>query len=53
MGEPPHSSPNPMKALFLIPKDPPPRLKGPFSKAFKEFVELCLNKNPDDVSLEF
>lgn len=48
MGEPPHSDRNPMKALFQIPKSPPPRLTGSFSKAFKEFVELCLNKTPEE-----
>lgn len=48
MGEPPHSDRNPMKALFQIPKGPAPRLTGPFSKAFKEFVELCLNKTPEE-----
>ncbi|KAI1722998.1 protein kinase domain-containing protein [Ditylenchus destructor] len=48
-GEPPHSDLHPMRVLFLIPKNPPPQLTGSqWSRSFKEFVELCLNKNPDD-----
>ncbi|KAI1723437.1 protein kinase domain-containing protein [Ditylenchus destructor] len=45
----PHSDLHPMRVLFLIPKNPPPQLTGSqWSRSFKEFVELCLNKNPDD-----
>ena len=39
-----------MRVLFLIPKNNPPELTGNFSKAFKEFVAMCLNKDPSDVS---
>ena len=45
-GEPPYSDIHPMKVLFLIPKNSPPRLQGNFSKPFKEFVELCLKRLP-------
>ncbi|KAL5476307.1 hypothetical protein EMCRGX_G026233 [Ephydatia muelleri] len=46
-GEPPYSDIHPMRVLFLIPKHKAPELEGEFSKPFKEFVTLCLNKNPD------
>jgi len=48
-GEPPNSEMHPMRVLFLIPKNNPPQLTGDYSKQFKEFVELCLNKEPENV----
>ncbi|KAG8723487.1 putative protein serine/threonine kinase [Ceratobasidium sp. 395] len=47
-GEPPYAELHPMKVLFLIPKNPPPQLDSHFSKLFREFVQLCLQRDPRD-----
>ncbi|KAG8732203.1 putative protein serine/threonine kinase [Ceratobasidium sp. 423] len=47
-GEPPYAELHPMKVLFLIPKNPPPQLDSSFSKLFREFVSLCLQRDPRD-----
>ena len=38
-----------MRVLLQIPKNPPPQLVGNYSKLFREFVEACLQKNPEHV----
>ncbi|KAK1804237.1 hypothetical protein P4O66_020274 [Electrophorus voltai] len=45
-GAPPLCDMHPMRALFLIPRNPPPKLKSKkWSKKFLNFVDRCLVKN--------
>ena len=47
-GAPPHAELHPMRALFAIPKGPPPRLDAatPASAEFRDFVAACLDRDP-------
>jgi len=48
-GKPPYSNIHPMRAIFMIPSRPPPKLTDPdkWSSEFNEFVAKCLIKNPE------
>jgi len=48
-GKPPYSNIHPMRAIFMIPSRPPPRLTDPdkWSKEFNDFIAQCLIKNPE------
>jgi serine/threonine kinase 3 len=47
-GRPPYHDLHPMRAIFMIPANPPPTFADPgdFSTQFKDFVRQCLIKNP-------
>ncbi|KAA3682515.1 serine/threonine-protein kinase 24/25/MST4 [Paragonimus westermani] len=47
-GEPPNADLHPIRALMFIPHNPPPQLTGDFSKNFRDFVESCLVKVPEN-----
>ncbi|TPX73834.1 hypothetical protein CcCBS67573_g04897 [Chytriomyces confervae] len=48
-GLPPHANLHPMKVLFLIPKNDPPRLNPQrFSPSFQDFVAKCLTTRATD-----
>ncbi len=49
--EPPLAEYHPMRVLFLIPKAAAPRLEESegWSKDFRDFIEACLQKDPQDV----
>ncbi|MEE6510792.1 hypothetical protein FKM82_030957 [Ascaphus truei] len=48
-GKPPYADIHPMRAIFMIPSNPPPTFRKPdvWSKEFNEFVNQCLVKNPE------
>eukprot|EP01125_Pyxidicula_operculata_P021808 TRINITY_DN865_c1_g2_i4.p1 TRINITY_DN865_c1_g2~~TRINITY_DN865_c1_g2_i4.p1 ORF type:complete len:486 (-),score=142.07 TRINITY_DN865_c1_g2_i4:147-1604(-) len=49
-GHPPHYNIHPMRAIFMIPTRPPPKLSNPenWSKEFIDFVAQCLVKKAKD-----
>ncbi|KAL4452909.1 hypothetical protein ABPG74_002474 [Tetrahymena malaccensis] len=49
LGEPPHLRMPPLKAMYTISSKAPPRLDpANYSQDFCNFVEQCLQKNPDE-----
>uniref|UniRef100_A0AAZ3RYM7 non-specific serine/threonine protein kinase n=1 Tax=Oncorhynchus tshawytscha TaxID=74940 RepID=A0AAZ3RYM7_ONCTS len=49
-GKPPYADIHPMRAIFMIPTNPPPTFRNPdlWSELFQEFVSQCLVKNPEN-----
>ncbi|CAK6974482.1 serine/threonine-protein kinase 4-like [Scomber scombrus] len=49
-GKPPYAEIHPMRAIFMIPTNPPPTFRNPdlWSGPFIEFVKQCLVKNPEN-----
>ncbi|XP_077459545.1 serine/threonine-protein kinase 4-like [Stigmatopora argus] len=49
-GKPPYADIHPMRAIFMIPSNPPPSLRKPdaWSPQFRDFVSQCLVKNPEN-----
>eukprot|EP00887_Chlorella_sp_A99_P002384 scaffold10.g2384.t1 len=45
-GEPPRASVSSFRLLFMIVRDDPPQLEGPFSTDLRDFVWRCLQKDP-------
>lgn len=46
-GKPPYANVSPMQVMNLIVQKSSPQLEGDFSDRFKEFVALCLIKDPE------
>jgi len=46
LGKPPHNEVPPMKVMNVIAQNKAPELEGDFSKPFKEFINMCLIKDP-------
>uniref|UniRef100_A0A3B3DFM3 non-specific serine/threonine protein kinase n=1 Tax=Oryzias melastigma TaxID=30732 RepID=A0A3B3DFM3_ORYME len=49
-GKPPYADIHPMRAIFMIPTNPPPTFRNPdlWSENFRDFVSQCLVKNPEN-----
>ncbi|XP_045884726.1 serine/threonine-protein kinase 4-like [Micropterus dolomieu] len=49
-GKPPYADIHPMRAIFMIPTNPPPTFRKPdvWSPSFVDFVSQCLVKNPEN-----
>ncbi|XP_015254143.1 PREDICTED: serine/threonine-protein kinase 4-like [Cyprinodon variegatus] len=49
-GKPPYADIHPMRAIFMIPTNPPPTFRNPdhWSPDFLDFVKKCLVKNPEN-----
>ncbi|XP_045079040.1 serine/threonine-protein kinase 4-like [Coregonus clupeaformis] len=49
-GKPPYADIHPMRAIFMIPTNPPPTFRNPdlWSELFRDFVIQCLVKNPEN-----
>jgi len=45
-GQPPYYNLTPVKVMFKIMRENPPRLGKPFSNSFREFVSMCLQRVP-------
>uniref|UniRef100_A0A8C6ADX7 non-specific serine/threonine protein kinase n=2 Tax=Odontoceti TaxID=9722 RepID=A0A8C6ADX7_MONMO len=48
-GKPPYADIHPMRAIFMIPTNPPPTFRKPelWSDSFMDFVKQCLIKSPE------
>ncbi|KFO86418.1 Serine/threonine-protein kinase 4, partial [Buceros rhinoceros silvestris] len=48
-GKPPYADIHPMRAIFMIPTNPPPTFRKPelWSDSFTDFVKQCLVKSPE------
>ncbi|XP_062852795.1 serine/threonine-protein kinase 3/4-like isoform X1 [Trichomycterus rosablanca] len=49
-GKPPYADIHPMRAIFMIPTNPPPTFRNcdQWSEPFQNFVSQCLVKNPEN-----
>ncbi len=50
-GNPPYHKLSAMKAIQLIPKNPPPQLEDKFSAHIREFVSFCLNDYSEQANI--